>query len=134
MYITGNIAGGSWFTFMKDWFEQCKGNENIYFLSYEDLKQNPRNMIIKIAKFLGKELTDEAVDVIVKRTNFEAMKENKNTNLATSTVVDAKISPFMRKGKVGDWKNHFTVAQNEQFNEIIKSEMGDYEDILKYID
>ncbi|KAL2766281.1 sulfotransferase 1A2 isoform 2 [Daubentonia madagascariensis] len=82
------------------------------------LLQNPKREIRKILEFLGHSLPEEIVDHIIRHTSFEEMKKNPMTNYTTMPhdIMDHDISPFMRRGTAGDWKNTFTVAQNECFD------------------
>ncbi|XP_073512380.1 sulfotransferase 2B1-like isoform X2 [Phyllobates terribilis] len=125
-YLTENMPYGSWFNHVKGWMGLL-GKDNFMFLTYEDLQKDLRGSVIKICKFLGKELDDEAVDSVVENASFKKMKQNNMANFALLPpgYMNQEKSPFMRKGIVGDWKNHFTVAQNEYFDKIYKAEMQD---------
>ena len=39
---------------------------------------------------------------------------------------------FIRKGEVGDWQNHFTVAQNRAFDNLIEEKFGDTGLVFQY--
>eukprot|EP00073_Rattus_norvegicus_P026935 XP_006244318.2 PREDICTED: sulfotransferase 1C2A-like isoform X2 [Rattus norvegicus] len=123
-FINGKVSWGSWFDHVKGWWE-IRDRYQILFLFYEDMKRDPKREIQKVMQFMGKNLDEEVVDKIVLETSFEKMKDNPLTNFSTipKTIMDQSISPFMRKGIVGDWKNHFTVAQNERFDDIYKQKM-----------
>ncbi|XP_068099092.1 sulfotransferase 2B1-like [Hyperolius riggenbachi] len=123
-FITGDIPFGSWFDHVKGWLEML-GKDNFMVQTYEDLHKDPRGRVLKICKFLGKELDDKAVDSVVENTSFQFMKENQMSNysLVPSNYMDQEKSPFMRKGTTGDWKNHFTIALNEYFDKIYKDKM-----------
>ncbi|XP_005656568.1 sulfotransferase family cytosolic 1B member 1 [Sus scrofa] len=127
-FLAGNVAYGSWFNHVKSWWKK-KEEHPILFLLYEDVKKNPKQEIKKMVRFLEKNLNDEILDKIIYHTSFEMMKDNPLVNYThlPSTVMDHSKSPFMRKGTAGDWKNYFTVAQNEKFDAIYKKEMSEIE-------
>ncbi|XP_006168187.2 sulfotransferase 1C4-like [Tupaia chinensis] len=116
-FMNGEVCMGPWYDHVKGWWKE-KDKHRILYLFYEDMKENPEHEIQKITEFMGKKLDKETVHRIVQHTSFENMKENPVTNftMLPSAIMDHSISPFMRKGTVGDWKNYFTVAQNERFD------------------
>ncbi|OWK13777.1 hypothetical protein Celaphus_00017433, partial [Cervus elaphus hippelaphus] len=86
---------------------------------------DPKCEIRKLLKFLDKDLPEETVDKILYHSSFEMMKQNPSANYTTMPKfsMDHSVSPFMRKGVSGDWKNQFTVAQYERFEEDYEKKM-----------
>ncbi|XP_008067699.1 sulfotransferase 1 family member D1 [Carlito syrichta] len=123
-FMTGKVAFGSWYDHVKGWWEKKK-DYPILYLFYEDMKENPKGGIQKLLKFLEKDIPEEIVDKILYHSSFDVMKQNTSANYTTLSKeeMDHSVSPFMRKGISGDWKNHFTVAQYEKFEEDYKEKM-----------
>ncbi|KAM9678031.1 sulfotransferase 1E1-like [Trichechus inunguis] len=123
-FMDGEVPYGSWYKHVKSWWEKSK-SPNVLFLFYEDMQEDIRKEVIKVIHFLGRKPSEELVDTIVNHTSFQEMKNNPTTNYTAipEKFMNQKVSPFMRKGIVGDWKNHFTVALNERFDVHYEQEM-----------
>ncbi|XP_067448704.1 cytosolic sulfotransferase 2-like [Thunnus thynnus] len=126
-FIEGQMVFGSWYEHVRVWWEKKKTSSNILYLFYEDLIEDTERELSRLCSFLGLSPSEELKKQVIEKVLFDNMKKNKMVNGSNDEVFDFKISPFMRKGKVGDWRNHFTVEQNEQFDE-------DYEKKMKNTD
>ncbi len=66
---------------------------------------------------MGKSYTDDEIRTLVAFTSFKSM-QNKNEDF-TKYLVDINVfeadMQFFRKGKVGDWRNHF----NEELSNLV---------------
>ena len=114
------LWGGDVFDFNTAWWK-VRDQDNIFITTYEEMKKDHEGVVRKVAKFLGKELSDEVVQKIVELTGFEQMKSNPLVNgedMAKAGVLDLSKSKVMRKGQVGDWKNYFTEDQTKYIQEL----------------
>ena len=128
LYKSGNVIFGDWFDHVLDWWKH-RDSENILFLKYEDMKRDHRGAVKKIAKFIGYNLKEEVIDTVVEKSTFRNMKDNPTTNPNMAEPIPSLFKPgeeqFLRKGIVGDWKNHFTSEQNAEFDAIYAEKMKD---------
>nr|AAO64984.1 SULT1 sulfotransferase isoform 2 [Danio rerio] len=122
-FMDGRNVFGPWYDHVNGYWKKKQTYSNILYMFYEDMVEDTGREVARLCSFLGLSTSAAERERITKGVQFDAMKQNKMTNYSTLPVMDFKISPFMRKGKVGDWRNHFTVAQNEQFDEDYKQKM-----------
>ncbi|KAM4825263.1 sulfotransferase 2A1-like [Thomomys bottae] len=123
-FLQGHVPYGSWFDHVRGWMSM-KEKENVLVVSYEVMKKDPRNTVEKICQFLGKALEPAELDLVVENSSFQNMKDNMlgNLNKLPEEIISANIK-IPRKGIVGDWKNHFSPAQTQAFEEIFREKMA----------
>ncbi|CAJ0952508.1 unnamed protein product [Ranitomeya imitator] len=92
---------------------------------FSELDIDLRGCVVRICKFLGQDLDDTQIDLVVEHSSFKAMKENVMSNWTQSELIDNSKGSFLRKGVAGDWKSLFTVAQSEYFDKIYEEKMKD---------
>ncbi|XP_061179015.1 sulfotransferase 1E1-like [Saccostrea echinata] len=133
MFLGPACPFGTWFKYERE-FEEAEKNDkfgSIHTIHYENMKKNPEEETRKLAQFLEVNTTEELIAEIVDKCSFDKLKQIDSSFKDQShlkRVIGAegiKVPDIYRKGKIGDWKNHFTVALNEQFDDIFKEEMKD---------
>ncbi|XP_067136891.1 sulfotransferase ssu-1-like [Centruroides vittatus] len=161
LFINGQTNFGDYFDNLLSWYSHRNDN-NVLFLTYENLKRNLPDQVMKIAEFLGEEYyknlkSDEILfQTILQRSSFEYMKKHCSCyydnfveafekayddgedlpNGIKELVVNFKLSKnpanekakdwnFIRKGIIGDWKNHFNQEQQSKMDEWIRKKTID---------
>uniref|UniRef100_A0A3P8UFQ2 Sulfotransferase n=1 Tax=Cynoglossus semilaevis TaxID=244447 RepID=A0A3P8UFQ2_CYNSE len=108
-----------------DEYFEAREHLDIHFVQYEDMLKDLRGEVEKLCLFLGQSLTEEQMDRVVETSTFNNMKVNPKANYKDLVEKERYSKNTMRKGVAGDWKNHFTVAQNERFDQVFKEKMRD---------
>ncbi|XP_022025481.1 cytosolic sulfotransferase 12 [Helianthus annuus] len=122
-----SLYGPFWDHMLGYWHESLKNPENVYFLTYEEMKEQPDLHLRKLADFLGcpfspKEVKENMVDAILKICSFDNMS-NLKVNKEGKLPSGINNSAFFRKGEVGDWKNYLTTEMVERLDKICEEKL-----------
>lgn len=124
LFLQGyNPLGSFWSHVLKYW--EMRDQENVLFLTYEELKKNQVDVIKRTAKFLGKSITEEQIAGLCEHLKFSNMAANPAVNL--EHLLPRENVPenerFIRKGKVGDWRNYMSEELSQRFDEVTEKYM-----------
>ena len=72
------------------------------------MKRDLRAAVIQIAKFIGKDPTEDEISTVASQATFG--------NMQASTEKNYSFASQMRKGVVGDWVNYFSEEQSAEFD------------------
>ncbi|KAM9840672.1 amine sulfotransferase-like [Aulostomus maculatus] len=122
-FLEGRVFMGLWFDHVREYYEE-KDHMDIHFVKYEDMLKDLRGEVVKLCTFLGKDLTDEAIDHVVEMSSFKYMKTDPKANYKDLIEKNRYRTETMRKGVSGEWKNVFTVAQNDYFDRVFQEKMN----------
>jgi len=79
---------------------------NMLILWYEDMKKNQRGMVEKIKNHIQYDISDKQIDELTEFMKFENYQKSSSMNKGEGNNWK-KGGQFIRKGIVGDWRNHF---------------------------
>ncbi|KAM7299742.1 amine sulfotransferase-like isoform X1 [Ixodes scapularis] len=132
-FLEAKIGFGDYFEHVLSGYNH-RGDSNVFFVTYEELQTNKKDVVLRLAEFLGKhhrkvlEENQEVLQQVMEKTTVAFMKNFMTTNPKEVLKVLKKNSPhlqpaqvisnqescqstdihILRKGVVGDWKQHFT--------------------------
>eukprot|EP00066_Takifugu_rubripes_P029887 XP_011619153.1 PREDICTED: cytosolic sulfotransferase 3-like [Takifugu rubripes] len=93
-FMQGQLLYGSWYDHVNGWWKKKQSYANIHYMFYEDMIEVVFYILPSIIRYL----------LLFCNLSYKC---------------DCGSA-----GKVGDWKNHFTVAQNEEFDEDYKKKIN----------
>jgi len=107
---------GRWDAFTASWYQE-RNQSNVLFLRFDEIKNNPVDAVKTIAHFLDVKLSPEALNKVVAKTSFKAMKAiNHRFFPATQSMWTKVGGSIIRKGQSGDGETLFDSEQLQKFD------------------
>ncbi|XP_020803227.1 sulfotransferase family cytosolic 1B member 1-like [Drosophila serrata] len=128
-YITDRIPFTSYWSHIID-FYRMRNETNVFFVTYEEMKQDLKVVIERLSKFLDcKKLNEMEMETLFKHLSFDNMKENKYTNptkLIQNSYNAKEDFNFMRRGIVGSYRDELNPEQINKLDRWTQDYLQEY--------
>ena len=104
------------------WFEHVasfwthRGEPNVLFVHYNDLRADLEMQMRRVAMFLGIAVEEDRWPALVERCTFEAMKTHSNEIADFEALSIGGADAFLYKGTNGRWRDVLTPAELAAFD------------------
>ncbi len=121
-FISKFLSNGktNWFKYTQDWLEN-KHNHTILYLRYEDLINDKEGQINKIIRFCKLNSTADQIDRALRYSSFDQMKQLEEKFGVQPPSTKMVYDQFIRRGKIGEGKKHFSPEQQDKFIKLSSS-------------
>jgi hypothetical protein len=99
---------------VRSWYKNLDPSLGL-MLRYEDILKNTLEVMTRVAKHLHLNSSYETVSAMVEKHSFQQLSGGRKQGQEST-------DSFFRKGKAGDWRNHFTPALKAMY----KKSVGDF--------
>ncbi|KAG0416412.1 hypothetical protein HPB47_006426 [Ixodes persulcatus] len=142
-FLNAQVGFGDYFEHVLSGYNH-RGDSNVFFVTYEELQTNKKDVVLRLAEFLGehhRKVLDEkeVLQQVLEKSTVASMKDILKMNVKQVFNVFKKNSPYLqharvvsnhessqltdihilRKGVVGDWKQQFTRENFEKMQTAI---------------
>ncbi|XP_073104146.1 flavonol sulfotransferase-like isoform X1 [Elaeis guineensis] len=131
MACEGNFSYSPiWDHSLEYWKESLRRPEKVLFLKYEEMLEEPKANVKRLAEFLGWPFSEEeekggVVEEIITLCSFEKLKclDVNKKGCQEVAVFQVANDSFFRKGEVGDWRNHASPEMAQKLDGIVREKL-----------
>ncbi|XP_072943493.1 sulfotransferase 1C4-like [Epargyreus clarus] len=124
LFMENKTLWSPYFEHVKEAWRQ-RNHPNMAFIFYEELSKDLPGVARRLAKFFGKEYSEEQFEALYNHLKFDNFKNNKSVNMAEWQEIGVMKGPFIRKGKTGGWRDHFDEEMMQQADRWIEENLRD---------
>src|ERR1700728_197972 len=137
LFMKGEVVYGGWFSHVNEWTSNAYGL-TVLIVRYEDLSRDLAGQVRRIAQFCSQPLDEPVLTRVLENSSFEVMRkhEMKFDNMArkrAATKVKEEDNHFIRKGRVGGWRDEVGPELRRAYFDAIDSQLrGDVFDEYRH--